>query len=203
MAGLAAALGTAASVNLPMLAVGGGLDLLLSAIGGWGEEELAKMDRDTKLKIAADQLGFDYAQLSQQDKQFQSTIQERADQFMGQLGLDRQTLAQRRKEAMQKYELGKEGLQLQREAQATEKAFGTSDRLRSLSQERKEETRKAGIRGAFSTKATGGRPIAAVKPTANMGTDALAKRPEQKPPQAPSASTGKKKTSGFPLNMGA
>lgn len=178
MAGTAALAG-ASTGNIPALLIGGGLDLVLSILSGFGEEDMAKMDRDTKLKIAADTLGFDYAQLKQQSDQFQKNFGLETQKFMADKKINQQSLAEKIRSNMA-------GEQLTGQKQQTESRFGLSDRYNQIGQERQQEQRRSDIRGSLATPKEP-QPAA---PTSMPGKPTVAQQPTASPlmpPPTPSA----------------
>lgn len=188
---------------------GGGIDVVLGLLSGMGSAEIARLDREAQLKMAADTLGLNYKQLSESSRQFNDGLKVRVDQFAKQLGLDKATLRQRIAEAAEQSKLKREEMaqtesqftrtlgQRQTEA-ATEKAFGLSDRYAKMGEQRATTARKAAIASQFvGTKPPVGAPTMAVKPTAAAPSPTL-----DMGAQALTGQQTKSKTGSFPLSGG-
>ena len=151
--------------------VGGAVDGILSFIGGWGEEEIAKADRKSKEKIAADLLGFNYAELEQQRRQFDKELRLKANQFAQEMGFNLKELRERARQFNSQ-------LGLETDKAETQKSFGLSDRYAQMAQQSEQKKRRAGIRNAFAGKRPAGRPTMAAQstaqaPGADMGSQLL------------------------------
>jgi hypothetical protein len=174
---------------------GGGV---LDIFGGIGEAEESGLDRDAQLEMAANRLGFDYAELKEKAAQYRQELTQRIREHADKMGLDWADLQEsiRSAKAREKVETGT--LELGKQKATTERVFGTSDRLREIGATKGTEAIKKGIRGAFKTGPVG-RPTMAVKPgtsspTKDIGAQAL---------QANQPSSNINNNGRFPLTMGA
>jgi hypothetical protein len=140
---------------------GGVLDGILAYLSGIGEEKFQKMDIDSKLKMAADTLGFNYAALKQGNDQFKQNLNLETDKFLADNKLNKATLAEKVRSNIA-------GEQLTGQKQQTESRFGLSDRFNQIGNERQQEQRRADIRGSLQIPAEPqvGRPTMAQQPTA-------------------------------------
>jgi len=119
--------------------VTGGINLVMGILGGWGEAELAEMDNDTKLKIAADQLGLNYEQLKQSQSQFTQSLSARAREFGATLGLQKSQLALQREEMKRKYGLSEKQFGLQEKQVKADIGFKAAEAMRASTKERERQ----------------------------------------------------------------
>ena len=191
---------------------GGGLDMLLGVLSGMGEAEIARLDRNVKLKIASDQLGLDYKQLEESTRQFDEGLRAKGEQFAQSLGLDKEKLKASIAQAAEETKVKREEMaqgesqftrslgQRQTEAE-TEKAFGLSDRYAKMGERQEVSKRKSAIASQFGSPAPAkqpvGAPTMAVTPTAGAPSPTL-----DMGAQALAGQQAKTKTGSFPLSGG-
>jgi hypothetical protein len=127
-------------------------------------EDVAKMDNDTKLRIAADMLGLDYAELSEKKRQYDGELKNRKFEFLKTYGLQEADLALRKDEVLKKYGLA-----------AKELGLKQAVALQEMGARKVRQGEIAKFSGAF--KRPTGRPVSPVKPgiagPAPVGTTAL------------------------------
>ena len=191
---------------------GGGIDIVLGLLSGMGEAEIARLDREQKYKIAADQLGLDYKKLSEDSRQFNEGLRVRTDEFSKTYKLDKRKLQASIAQATEETKLKREELAQtesqfgrtlgQRKEEAdTDKAFGLSDRYAKMGEQKATTARKSAIASQFGSPAPANRPTGAPtmavtptagapSPTLDMGAQALA------------GQQAKTKTGSFPLSGG-
>ena len=100
-----------------------GLEVILSAIGGWSQAEIAQMTLDQQADIVAAQLGFDREKLAENSRQFEMDFKKQSRQFMQRLGLDKAELEIRKQQLAQQYGLDVERLGFEKERLASETAL--------------------------------------------------------------------------------
>jgi hypothetical protein len=140
------------------LLIAGGVKTVL----GWfdtTEEDMNTMDNETQLKMAADLLGLNYAELRQKKEEFDQSMANRKDEFFQEMGLKKEDFALRKEETIRRLGLEERLGAHKIRAEATEGMEKLAEK-----KEKRVKLERFGAALQKTAKKPIGRPISPVKP---------------------------------------